>query len=63
MNMTQDQEDRFYDFQDVFAELSVADLEASTVPLIRQWESDWWDYILNGATPGTDRPKDKPDHP
>jgi hypothetical protein len=63
MNMTIDQQDRFWDYQDMTASLTVEDLEASTKPLIKTWETEWWNYIWDGPAPGGDRPPNKPPHP
>lgn len=63
MTLTQDQKDRFADYQGVTAALTVSDLEASTWALISDWENRWMNYVKNGAQPGSDRPPNKPDHP
>ena len=63
MNLTQDQETKFGEWQTAVAALTVADLEASTWPLIKQWGNDWMDYMKSGTAPGVDRPPNKPPHP
>ncbi len=64
MTLTQQQKERFYDWQDNVADaLTVADFEASTWQLISQWSDQWGEYIKSGAAPGSDRPPNKPPHP
>ena len=63
MTLTQAQKDKFAEWQDVIADLTTADLEASTWALIQDWDLAWYQYIKSGTAPGVDRPPTKPPHP
>ncbi len=63
MTLTQNQQTKFGEWQAMVAALTVSDLEASTKALIKQFDVDWWNYILSDTAPGIDRPPNKPPHP